>query len=130
MFIITRYGFIVNRQTWKEPSILQIGVITLIITIVCQPTRYITGIIYFISGYYSLGYTSKLCRYFGHHDPSSCKPLGHFQVLICRNKLNKAAMDYAYNRSQRHGELSVSSETNMLDGMRDKVFTLSYYKAL
>ena len=37
-------------------------------------------------------------------------------------------MDYAYNRYHRHGKFSVSSETNMLDGMTDKVFMLSYYK--
>ena len=43
---------------------------------------------------------------------------------------SKAMMDYAYNRSQRHGKFSVSSKTNMLDGMTDKVFTLSYYKVL
>ena len=28
VFTITQYGFIVNRQTWKESSILQLGVIT------------------------------------------------------------------------------------------------------
>ena len=39
-------------------------------------------------------------------------------------------MDYAYNRSQRHGKFSVSSETNMLDGMTDKVFMLFYNKVL
>ena len=120
VFIITRYDLVMNRQGCKKSSILQIGVITLILTTVGQPTRYITGIIYLISGYYNLGY----------HDPSSGKPLGHFRVLICRSKSNKAAMDYAYNRSHGHGELSVSSKINMLDGITDKVFMLSYYKVL
>ena len=64
---------------------LRIGVFTFTIQAVGQPTRYVTDIIYFYLFNIKLGYPSKLCIYFGHHDPSSGKPLGHFQVLICRN---------------------------------------------
>ena len=65
--------------------------------------------------------------FFGHHDPSSGKPLGHFQVLICRN-INHNGL--CINRSHRQDKFSVLSNTNMLDGMADKVFMLSYYKVL
>ena len=65
----------------------------------------------------NLGYPSKLCIYFGHHDPSSGKTLGHFQVLICRN-INHNGL--CINRSHRQDKFSVLSNTNMLDGMTDK----------
>ena len=75
----------------------------------------------------NLGYPSKLCIYFGHHDPSSGKTLGHFQVLICRNKNHNGL---CINRSQRLNTFSRYQETQACSmAWQTKVILLSYYKA-
>jgi hypothetical protein len=65
---------------------------------------------------------------FGHHDPSGGKPPGQVQLFVCRNSLNKTLciMNIIY---LQHGELTVSSNVIMHDGIADQVFKLAYYKA-
>ena len=57
---------------------------------------------------------------FGHHDPSSGDPPGHFQLLVCRNNLNKSLwiMNIIY---LKHGGLTVPDKINMHDGIADSV---------
>ena len=65
---------------------------------------------------------------FGYHDPSGGKPPGHFQLLVCRNSLNKSL--WIMNIiCLKHGELTVSSKINKRDGIADQVLELAYYKA-
>ena len=74
----------------------------------------------------NFGYPSKLCMAFGHHNPSSGKPLGCFLVFICRN-----IKDYAYMNSKSGASShNVKAPQNMLDGMIDKgVFAILLQEA-
>ena len=87
-----------------------------VITTVGKPNeiyhRYHLFYIYILQPWFGI----QVIYMFGHHDPSSGEPLGNFQ-FFCRNKLNKAIVDYAYNRPQKPGELSMSSKTSVLDGI-------------
>ena len=49
---------------------------------------------YFIFDCHSIQPGYKPGLYVGHYDPSGDKPLGHFQLVICRNRTNKAAEDH------------------------------------
>ena len=92
VFITTWYGFIINRhnmegvistQDWdyhpyyrklvnqRGDSMSQVRYISYLTVLKC-----------------SLGYKPRL--YVGHYDPSGGKPLGHFKLVVCRNRLNKA----------------------------------------
>ena len=76
----------------------------------------------------NLGDPSKLCMSFGYHDPSSGKPLGRFQVLICKNtKYNGLCI----NISQKWNKFSKYQATQACSmAWQIKVFLLSYYKEL
>ena len=77
----------------------------------------------------NLGYSSKLCIYFGHHDPSSGKPLGHFQVLVSRNTNHHGL---CINISQNVEQVFTISKHHKTCSMawQVKEFLLSYYKKL
>ena len=102
--IIARYGFYMNQQEGKESSTLQIGVFHPYYTSswsaneVCH--RYHLFYIWLLQ---ILVIHPSYVYIFGHHDPSNGKPLGHFQVLICRN-VNHNGL--CINRSQKWNKFS------------------------
>ena len=80
--------------------------------------RGMSQILLVLSDYYKLWLSIQVVYGFGHHDPSSGKPLGHFQVLICRNTNHNGL---CINRSPKWNKFSKYQATqNMLDGMADK----------
>ena len=92
VFITTRNGFIINRQNMG-------GVINTqdlgyhpyykkLVSQWCDSMSHVWYISYLIILKCSLGYNPGL--YVGHYDPSGGKPLGHFKLVVCRNRLNKA----------------------------------------
>ena len=92
VFITTRYGFIINRQNME-------GVISTqdwgyhpyykkLVNQRCDSMSQVWYISYLIILKCSLGYKPGL--YVGHYDPSGGKPPGHFKLVVCRNRLNKA----------------------------------------
>ena len=106
-----------------ELSKLRIGVYTFTIQAVGQPMRYVADVIFYI-----LWLSIQVLSIFGHHDPSSGKPPGHFQVLLSRNtKYNGLCI----NRSQKWNKFSKYQATQACSmAWEIKVFLLSYYKEL
>ena len=102
---------------------------TLTIQAVGQPTRYVTDIIYFIWLIQILVIHPSYVYIFGHHDPSSGKPLGHFQVLVSRNTNHHGL---CINRSQKVEQVFTISKHHKTCSMawQIKEFLLSYYKKL
>ena len=104
---------------------LRVGVYTFTIQAVGQPTRYVADIIF----YTNFDYPSKYCIFVEHHNPSSGKPLGYFQVLVSRNTTHHGL---CINRSQKVEQVVTLSNHHKTCSMAwpIKEFLLSYYMKL
>ena len=92
VFITTRHGFIINRHNMEGViSTQNLGYHPYYKKLVnqrCDSMSQVWYISYLIILKCSLGYKPGL--YVGHYDPSGGTPPGHFKLVVCRNRLNKA----------------------------------------